>query len=186
MALTRVNPKKPGLPSEIGPFRVMSFDPGGTTGIAIASFEGGYLTSYADIEFSSWEIGPFEHHSDLWDEIDRNCPSRLVCESFEFRQHIDKDKAKMKVELISREYIGIVRLYAARYDIPLSMHTASAAKGLIPDKGPQKDVKLKQLGWNNSSPGNHANDAARHLVYYLVRKAHPSIREVILKVWLKS
>lgn len=186
MALTRVNPKKPGLPSEIGPFRVMSLDPGGTTGVAQCFFDGGILTSVDQLEFKSYELGPDEHHEDLWHTLNYWNITQLVCESFEFRQHIDKDKAKHKVELISREYIGIAKLFAEINVVPFSMHTASAAKGLIPDKGPQKDVKLKQLGWNNSSPGNHANDAARHLVYYLVRKAHPSIREVILKVWLKS
>jgi hypothetical protein len=181
------------------PFRILALDPGGTTGWAYCDFNYPILDyktlsiSLDDFKFTSGHIGPGDHHSELFDFITglyrRNGPEipdlELVCESFEFRQHINKDEAKTKVELMSKEYIGIVKLIAEQCEIPLAFQTASAAKHLVPDKGPQANVKLKQLGvYQPVTHWVHAMDAMRHLLFYMVRDKR--IREPITDRWLNA
>lgn len=180
------------------PFRVLSLDPGGTTGWAYAEwgFEDGIDTSQMpkleEITFESGQIGPDEHHLKLWqhlneynqrwtDDYDGNAGFHIVCESFEFRQHITEEKSKAKVELISRDYIGIVKLHSKLYDVGLTMQTATTAKQLCPDKGPQANVKLQQVGWDTPAQ-RHARDATRHLLRHLVVGLR--IREPITDKWL--
>lgn len=182
MALTR----KPGAAVrkwDGGPFRVLSFDPGMTTGWASATC----LQASDEIVFESGQLGPHEHHAELWAALGvvyRVYPNlEVVCESFEFRQHINQGQAKTKVELISKEYIGVIKLFCAMYDIKLTFYTASAAKQLVPDKGPQANEKLKQLGiYRPVTHWPHAMDGYRHLLRYLV--VGKGIREPITDKWL--
>lgn len=172
------------------PFRVIAFDPGGTTGWASANWlplrETDSLSSIEDIEFSSGQIGPGEHHLELWKFLHRwaNGHSRygeVACELFEFRQHVTKEHTKTKVELISNEYIGIIKLFAITREIDVNFQNASSAKTFIPDKGPQANVRLHQLGLYE--PGQtHANDAKRHLLRHLV--ITKKIRFPITNHWL--
>lgn len=171
-----------------GPFRVLAFDPGGTTGWAYCEHKVGDDPSI--LEWHHGQIGPHEHHDELWDHINsyafglNDGPAlQIVYESFEFRQHINKEHAKTGVELISKEYIGIIKLWwqqNSHMPEPYSQ-TASNAKGLIPDKGPQANEKLKQLGLYVPAM-KHANDAYRHLLKYMVTKLR--IREPITDKWL--
>lgn len=179
------------------PFRVLALDPGGTTGWAYAEWlpRGGEpLTELSQIDFQTGQIGPDEHHRVLWDFLydfynlqndfwGDETQLHLVCESFQFRQHINKDQAKAKVELISCEYIGLVKLFAQYNKLELTFHTASAAKTFVPDKGPQANVKLRQLGLYQTGQV-HANDALRHLLRFLVVGLR--IREPITDKWLAS
>lgn len=182
---TRVRPASP--------FRVLSFDPGGTTGVARAMWRpptNAFKLEHMDqIEFEVFHLGPGDHHERLWNFLaqvydnpsDAHIPLEIVCESFQFRQHINASHTKTKVELFSVEYIGIIKLFCQRFDVPLTFNTASAGKTYIPDKGPQANVKLKQLDWYR--PGMvHGMDAARHLTRYLV--ANKKIRSPITDRWL--
>lgn len=175
------------------PFRIMALDPGGTTGWASCTYPNhpndlslpNSPLLLSDFRFECGQIGPEEHHKNLWDFLTINVDSRsiLVCESFEFRQHLNPDKAKMKVELISKEYIGLAKLFCELIDVPIYFQTASTAKNFIPDKGPQSNVKLKQLGvYKPITTHVHAMDAMRHLLYYMVFKMR--IREPITNTWL--
>jgi hypothetical protein len=174
----------------------MALDPGGTTGWASCeldskSYEGKITPDLSDFKFNSGHLGPDEHHEDLWrwlvlsnHEYD-DVSLELVCESFEFRQHINHGGAKTKVELISKEYIGVIKLFAASRDLKLKFQTASAGKTMFPDKGPQANVKLKQVGvYKPVSTWVHAMDAMRHLLRFMVAEKH--IREPLTDKWLKD
>lgn len=177
------------------PFRILAYDPGGTTGFAWATWapwngSEASLEHLSQIEFGYGQIGPHEHHRELWEMLIRWIgqeerrtitnseypPLEIVCESFQFRQHIQPNQAKTKVELISCEYIGLLKLFCQMYNVPLTFNTASAAKTFT------TDTKIKTLGlWH---PGQvHANDATRHLLRYIV--VNKKIREPITDKWLQ-
>lgn len=178
------------------PFRILALDPGGTTGWAYCEFlahlDDNYVLELQHFKFESGHLGPGDHHLTLWSlllDAYGNIPNaklpliEVVCESFQFRQHINKDQAKTKVELMSVEYIGIVKLFAQVHNITPTWQTASAAKTLIPDKGPQSNVKLRQLGvYKPVTHWVHAMDAMRHLLRYMV--AVKKVRSPITDAWL--
>lgn len=181
------------------PFRILACDPGGTTGWAYCEFNPPHnrLEELEDFRFDCGHFGPGEHHKSLWDFLTTTnfgtfprqeesiVPLELVCESFEFRQHINPGQAKTKVELISKEYIGIVNLFCQVHNLTPHFQTASSAKSLVPDKGPQANVKLKQLEWYKPvTHWVHAMDAARHLIRYLV--INKKIRSPITDKWLRD
>jgi hypothetical protein len=139
--------------------RIVALDPGGTTGIA----------TYDDVngqgeEWAIWQLGPEEHHAALWRYLSNSFMpfsgnQVIVCESFEFRQNRQRDN----INLMSREYIGVVKLFSETHGIPVVFQTAGAGKGFVSDE------KLKIMDmW---VPGKkHAMDARRHLIYYMVNK----------------
>jgi hypothetical protein len=197
MTLKRVNdgahdPRKARV---VRPFRLLAFDPGGTTGWASVDYsdptsQNKPPTQLDQLNFDAGQIGPHEHHKELHTFlhtqyirtiISEKINFYIVYEDFQFRQHASKDKTKTKVELISCEYIGIIKLFVQQFAVPLKVYSASAAKGILPDKGPQANVKLQQLGLYR--PGNpHSNDATRHLLRHLVFGM--KIQDPILPHWL--
>jgi hypothetical protein len=177
------------------PFHIVSLDPGGVTGWSEAIWWPEPFTSappklysLEQIKFNVGGIGPHEHHQELWEFLEKKHrwweiaeeapPLVLVCESFEFRQHITSTHAKTKVELISKEYIGLVKLFAAQYpQVELFFQTASAAKTLISDE------KIKVL--NLWTPGKKdTNDAMRHLLRHMVVTMR--MRSPITDRWIES
>lgn len=181
---TNVDPRS----RQAKPFHVLALDPGGTTGIARAYWApndpAAKLATLDQIHFSQWQLNNGEHHVLLYETLQAMTqyferPGQpeleIVCESFEFRQHYNANHFKAKVELISKEYIGVTKLFCAEFTIPLTFQTASQAKTFIPDE------KVKAL--NIWQPGMvHANDATRHLLRYLV--VQKKIREPITDKWL--
>ena len=167
----------------------MAYDPGGTTGWAYCEYLN-HTHPLNEYKFTYYQgqIGPDEHHDKLYEHLNmwafgvEGPPLIVVCESFEFRQHINQAHTKTKVELISKEYIGVIKLFCMLENLndPV-FQTATTAKTFIPDKGPQAHVKIKQLGlW---VPGKvHAMDATRHLLRYMV--VNKRIRSPITDAWL--
>src|SRR5690606_19133575 len=127
--------------------RYVALDPGGTTGWAYFDEEG-------------WERNQFNriaHHQALYDALMEANPGVLIVETFVYRKGLDD------VNLMAREYIGVAKLWwqQNRTKSDIVMQTPAQAKNFITDK------KLKALGLQ--VPGApHANDATRHLLYYLV------------------
>lgn len=147
---------------------VLALDPGGTTGWA--TFGGEYRIANDGHGINMGQMGPHTHYQQLAAFIERlHAPSfTIVCESFEYRRGL-----RDNVELISREYIGIVNLIAAERDIPVHWQTAAKGKAFF------KDEKIKYLGlwW----PGHkHAMDALRHLLHYQMFEKHD--QELALKL----
>lgn len=137
--------------------RVIALDPGGTTGVAAVVYD--VPIDVQEQEFTTLHIGPHEHHADLWNKLYLFRPTKIVCESFEFRQNKQRDN----INLMSKEYIGLVKTFSAITNTPVVFQTAAIGKGFVSDE------KLKAMGlW---VPGKkHAMDAMRHLITYLVQK----------------
>lgn len=141
-------------------FRVIGLDPGGTTGWSTYSAMLMPGPEYLDQTWEAGHLGPDDHHLDLYEflGLQQVETTIVVCESFEFRQYKQRDN----INLMSREYIGVAKLFAQeRLPHPVVFQTAGAAKGFVTDE------KLKAMGlW---VPGwKHAMDARRHTVHYLV------------------
>lgn len=152
--------------AELGrPLRILSLDPGGTTGTALATLSG----SGAVGDWSHCEIGPEEHHADLREFISAHSPDVLVYERFDYRPGLQR------ADLISREYIGIIKLLAGDVGAELWAQSAGDGKGFVTDD------KLKKSGlWVEGSA--HCRDAYRHLVFWLVMRA--GIKKGIVDSWL--
>ena len=160
-------------------FVLMAFDPGGTTGVAILNLTG-LVSGIPTPVFA--HLGPHTHRLELWDMMNKYKPTHVIYESFEFR-----NKARDNLELISRDYIGIIGLWSDLNPTRLYKQSASQAKGFIKDIGPNANVPLKRLGWY--MPGKkHAMDAVRHMVYFLVNGPHhdQELRQRILEPGFKA
>jgi hypothetical protein len=148
--------------------RIEALDPGGSTGWARWQDQPMPYDPPWD-HFTCGQIGPHQHHEELYDHLcsEQTDDFTVVSESFEFRQ----GQQKPNIVLVSREYIGVAKLFCAQRNVrPVVLQTAGLAKGFIPDKpegGLPANAKLKVMGLY--VPGKpHANDAMRHLIYYMV------------------
>jgi hypothetical protein len=158
----------------IEPFYVVGFDPGGTTGWAIAQLSESKTPSeikLSDIALETGEFGPHAHHEELYAFVQKlpylSC--ELVCEPFTYRQFATPEGgvSRGKVELISAEYIGVITLAARQVGMPLYLgFNAGQALRLITNN------KLQLMGWLQTPPHpkRHQNDALRQVVKYLIVK----------------
>jgi hypothetical protein len=135
--------------------RIVAFDPGGTTGIAI------FDDTHDEASWTRMSLGPDEHHAALWSFLAME--NHIVYETFDYQRR--DVEFGVSLELISREYIGIIKLhkqYSEDGGDPPEVK-------LYPQKPAQRmfwtDEKLKTLGlWVSSE---HERDATRHLLYHL-------------------
>jgi hypothetical protein len=161
--------------------KVLAFDPGGTTGWGKFEFDiiqdAPRWKKAVRQHFSSGQIGEDgnreEHHRALWTFLIMEHPDLVICERFD-------NAGDMFTKIISREYIGVIKLYCELFGIPLTMQGADQAMNFT------NDGKLIMLGIHRmpAIKWRHANDAYRHLVRYLAVKGIkdlPSIRLIILE-----
>lgn len=131
--------------------RIIALDPGGTTGVA----------TYVDGEWEHFQIGPEEHHVQLYTFLGEFKPEVIIYERFMYQRRELTRGVSLNLDAV--EYIGIVKLYYLLVDwtIELVCQTPHQAKKFWTDD------KLKTVGlYITGAP--HANDATRHLLYYLV------------------
>lgn len=166
-----------GLAGVVKPFNLIGLDPGGTTGIAHSYYDGQSEPTIENFHYTTTDMDG-QHHKALYEYLaflgDRPMvPLTIVCEAFEFRQNLQK----AKVELISREYIGVVKLISQQAHIKVVMQTASQGKHFVPD------AKLERMGLlvTPAYPNRHKNDALRHVVRYQV--ARLGIRSPLTDSW---
>lgn len=165
-------------------FGILALDPGGTTGWA--SFQATQIWNPLEGKFEyvgrQWTCGhldlPHEdHHLSLYNLLGQMhlAKYQLVCESFEYR-----NRSRPGLELISREYIGVTRLFCQERRVPLTLQSAS--QGKITDKSFVKKENLQRLAlW---APGwTHAMDAYGHLLYYMINHSHTIRDELLEKGW---
>lgn len=167
--------------------RILGIDPGGTTGWATFTAEERYDPVVKKMRYDhiKWECGQIaddkhEHHEELDDLMGLMQTDHfiIVCESFEYRNRLPK------AELISRNYIGVVELFAKRRmqrtGQLLVMQTASMGK--VRKTGFVKDRNLKRLGlWSPGHP--HAMDGYGHVLYYMINNGNILKNELLEKGW---
>jgi len=151
--------------------RLVALDPGGVTG---------WASKREDEQWLFQQIGPEEHHDLLYRMLTSHLPTVVVCEHFEWRpnRHQNAEYGDRYVELISREYEGVVKLWGSIFNMPVVIQTAGHAKGFV------KDENIKKLGlWQ---PGQkHAMDALRHALRYITdpKNDHPDRMKYLQKGW---
>lgn len=155
--------------------KVIAIDPGGTTGWSTYSAVVMPDGTHHEIRWNQGYFGPDEHHKVLhqWLEMEvSDQDTHIVYESFEYRQ-----RERDNVILVSKEYIGIIKLVADDFSrqVTLVSQTASMA---LPPGGFVTNQMLEIFDLLNTpvskKPQKDINDAARHLIYYLVVKQHLS------------
>ena len=119
--------------------RIMSFDPGGTTGVAV----------WGDEYCGTWETRGLRP---IYADLSGYKPDQVVIESFTYQR-------RDKVDLTPVEVIGVIKLWCEIHEIPYKVQSPATGKSFWTDK------KLKQIGMYEASKG-HAMDALRHLLYY--------------------
>lgn len=155
-----------------GHVSITALDPGGTTGVAMYDadliFNADDKAEWFHEKWDTLQLTEPDHHKTLKNLLERRNVANtiIVCESFQNRRPVDAPA----VELISCEYIGVVKLLVQeRPSIQVIWQTPGK---VIPPKnrntfgGFWTDDKLKQV--RKWSPGRkHANDAMRHLLQYM-------------------
>jgi len=171
--------------------RILGLDPGGTTGWALFSAEERYehddkAVVYDKPKFTCGELGAgdkHEHHNELYElmELQQSDNYIIVCESFEYR-----NTARAGLELISKEYIGVVKLFAQQRMLGLSSQRLvfqTASMGKITQKSFVKKRNLQKLGLWYSTDGNHAMDGYGHLLFWMIHYGNVMKQELLLKGW---
>lgn len=136
---------------------VYAFDPGKTTGWAHISVNGDGLSLFRSGQADHFEIGDMfqnfqVHHNAV---VSPDIEIIFVSETYQFTP--GKSPAPWSLETI-----GLIRYWANYYNIPLMEQMPSEAKSLITNEV----LKRAEL-W---TPGQqHACDAARHALYYLIK-----------------
>jgi hypothetical protein len=138
----------------------LAIDPGLTTGVAILDGELGITT----LQLQPTEL--YEFITNMGDRLD--VFDAIVCEAY----MISPDTLRKSRQLWSLELIGFMRYVAWRSNITFKLQQASAAKKFVTNE------MLKKYGL--FIPGrDHANDALRHLVIYLVERQQMALPQGI-------
>jgi hypothetical protein len=155
--------------------KIISFDPGGTTGVATYDSE--------TDEWLHWTWGPHEHHYEL-DNYLRLYGFHFdvwLYEEFVYQRR-DLDKG-VSLVLVSLEYIGIIKAchaYWATKEPPVDR--MDLRKSLLSYKRLFDDRKLKLCDlWNRPSGAAltaHERDATRHLLYHIATSQDPELQDL--------
>lgn len=124
-------------------------------------------------QLSDPDPGSDTHHMRLWDLLARYYAAAttggkkfvVICERFQYRSGEDRTK----VELISKEYEGVVRLFCKRNpDVELVLQNAAQAVGKTAFWGDsvKGNQKIRTCGlWKPTMV--HGMDAVRHYLYWI-------------------
>lgn len=134
---------------------VIAFDPGETTGYGVWGYpkDEPSFGQAPWFDAATWAI---EFVPAMVQHVD----VQLVSESFV----ITANTIKKSRENWSLEFIGVLRWLAMRYtDRELILQSPGSAKSF------SSDARLEAIGWRQKGKV-HANDAARHMLVYLVNQ----------------
>ena len=136
--------------------KIIALDPGGTTGAVVFTIDQ-ILHGFIKEHFRNLHIGNNEeHHKALWTFLVREHPDKIICETFD-------NRGNEFAKIMSREYIGVVKLYSALFGVPVVWQTPSKKEWA-------KDEILMAMTLLRlpTSKWKHTNDAMRHMVYWIV------------------
>jgi hypothetical protein len=164
---------------------IVAFDPGGATGYAVyrgwddpavEKFSCGTFTGPSHHALLYTHLGSLRRTNNLRTSTSFTNEMHVVTESFEYR-----NQSRAGLELISRDYIGVIELFCQHNSLELHRQTASMGKGFV------KDIHLKRLGlWSSGKEERHAMDAYRHLLYYMIHTLKGPIGLKLLERGWKS
>lgn len=150
-------------------FKVLSLDPGGSTGWAMFEWNG------HNYNFDGGTFSIQEHHTLIDNLIRLHHPDLVIMESFDYRQASDRERKGL--ELVSREYIGVGKLVCSDTEIPFRLQPPP-----YKDTRLVRDDNLQKLGVFRAPPypNRHYHDAMKHLIHYLVQtmRFQPIITEI--------
>jgi hypothetical protein len=141
-------------------YRVIGIDPGGTTGWAVYSayrilVDKKYV--YTNEHWTCGQLGPEKHHQALEQLLGLQRVETYVVVTERFTDRIKQTA----VNLMAREYIGVVEKYCQEEGVELVMQSSSQAKGFT------RPPNLKRLGLYVYTK-KHAMDAYKHVLWYLI------------------
>lgn len=161
--LSKKRPRQP-LPA------ILSLDPGGTTGWAYR----GKIANEQKLVIGQLGESSQEHHLELEKLLTKYHAHAsandqrfvIVCERFQWRK---EDSARGKIELISKEYEGVISLYGKKNDVLVIKQNPAQAVGRTAFWGdsPEGNSRMKLAKMYKAGRYVHANDALRHMLYYI-------------------
>ena len=77
-----------------------------------------------------------------------------------------KSRALSFSECLPAQLIGAIKLHTCQQNIELVLQTAGVVKGAITDE----QLKRMKTDWSGKLKNKHERDAARHALYYLIKK----------------
>ena len=129
-------------------FNVIAFDPGGTTGYAIATVSD---SGRFHFEYSGQQR--YSRYSEVFGMLESLIPLYVIAESFEFR----KGAQHHGIVLESRDVLGVLKLWCEIRGSHFCLQSPSVGKAFT------TNARLRQHGIYKIA-ADHANDASRHLL----------------------
>ena len=145
--------------------KILSFDPGGTTGWCLCSFSSDIPEAAPALLQVGEHSGDHKNMLKWLNYIFMNYATpdvKVVCEAYRIypsmaRDHINSDVPTLRL-------IGAIELLCCQFGLSITLQMASDAKQLTPDS------RLKSLGLYQTS-NRHANDSIRHVLLFIRRYA---------------
>lgn len=132
--------------------RVLSLDPGATTGYALAASNGQRIR--ISVDEKQFTLDEMYH---LLERHRQHADAHVIYEDFAYR-----NVSRMGLDLTPVKMIGIIELFKERYEPFVTFTKQTAAQG----KYFYSDTTLRELGVYKKGK-KHGRDATRHLLYWI-------------------
>lgn len=134
------------------------------SGLTIVAVDPGKMTGWAMLKLGEFSSGQIPGSAFLlWIDmaIEQGLMPSIVCEDFIYTAQT----AKKTRQTYSTESIGVLRFLSYKHDLSFTLQAPVDAKKF------STNDKLKAMDWYTPTKGGHANDAARHLLLYGVKRS---------------
>lgn len=140
--------------------------------IHVYAWDPGMATGWCHLSVHDGEIGVFNcgetDHVGVGNMLSDNTALKAAVNKKELQLSFVIERFKMNPKVTpqpwSLETIGLVRYFAAHYQVPFHLQGSSEVKNLI------KNDVIKRAGLWVPSEGGHQMDAVRHALWYLTVK----------------